>query len=59
MLTQALLKKLPIKEIWVKNNLQGWFDAQIEEEIERWDKSLARFKKSRLQSDNAFCQKTL
>ena len=42
----------PIKEIWVKNNSQDWFDAEINEEIERRDKSLAKFKKSRLHSDN-------
>ena len=42
----------PPKEIRVKNNSQDWFDAGINEGIERWDKLLARFKKSRLQSDN-------
>ena len=42
----------PIKEIRVKNNSQDWFDAEINEEIERRDKSLAKFKKSRLHSDN-------
>ena len=41
----------PIKEIRVKNNLQDWFDAEINEEIERQDKSLAKFKKSRLHSN--------
>ena len=35
-----------------KNNSQDWFDAEINEEIERRDKSLAKFKKSRLPSDN-------
>ena len=32
--------------------MQDWFDAEINEEIERRDKLLGRFKKSRLQSDN-------
>ena len=42
----------PTKEIRVKNNSQDWFDAEINEEIKRRDKLLARFKKSRPQSDN-------
>ena len=41
-----------IKKIRVKNNSQDWFDAEINEEIERRDKSFAKFKKSRLHSDN-------
>ena len=28
----------PLKEIQVKNNSQDWFDAEINEEIERQDK---------------------
>ena len=42
----------PIKEVRVKRNSQDWFDAEINEEIERWDKLLAKFKKSRSDSDN-------
>ena len=42
----------PIKEVRVKSNLQDWFDAEINEEIERRDKLLAKFKKSRSHSDN-------
>ena len=41
-----------LKEIRVKNNLLDWFDAVINEEIERRDKSFGKFKKSRLHSDN-------
>ena len=41
----------PLKELWVKNNSQDWFDAEINEEIERQDKSFAKFKKSRLHCD--------
>ena len=42
----------PIKEVQVKSNSQDWFDAEINEEIERRDKLLAKFKKSRSHSDN-------
>ena len=42
----------PIKEVRVKSNSRDWFDAEINEEIERWDKLLAKFKKSRSDSDN-------
>ena len=42
----------PIKEVRVKSNSQDWFDAEINEEIERRDKLLAKFKKSRSDSDN-------
>ena len=44
----------PIKEVRVKSNSQDWFDAyaEINEEIERQDKLLTKFKKSRSQSDN-------
>ena len=41
----------PIKEVRVKSNSQDWFDAEINEEIERRDKLLAKFKKSRSHSD--------
>ena len=50
--TSVIDKIAPTKEIRVKNNSRDWFDAEINEEIERRDKLLARFKKSRLQSDN-------
>ena len=50
--TSVIDKIAPIKERRVKNNSQDWFDAEINEEIERRDKSLAKFKKSRLHSDN-------
>ena len=42
----------PIKEVRVKSNSQDWFDAEINEEIERWDKLLTKFKKSKSHSDN-------
>ena len=42
----------PIKEFRVKSNSQDWFDAEINEEIERQDKLLAKFKTSRSHSDN-------
>ena len=42
----------PIKEVRVKSSSQDWFDAEINEEIERRDKLLAKFKKSRSHSDN-------
>ena len=42
----------PIKEVRVKSNSQDWFDAEINEEIERRDKLLSKFKKSRSHSDN-------
>ena len=42
----------PIKEVRVKSNSQDWFVAEINEEIERRDKLLAKFKKSRSHSDN-------
>ena len=32
----------PIKEVRVKSNSQDWFDAEINEEIERRDKLLAK-----------------
>ena len=41
-----------IKEVQVKSNSQDWFDAEINEEIERRDKLLTKFKKSRSHSDN-------
>ena len=50
-ITSVIDEIAPIKEIWVKNNSQDWFNAEINEEIERRDKSFARLKKSKLQSD--------
>ena len=50
--TSVIYEIAPIKEIQFKNNLQDWFDTEINEEIERWDKSFANFKKSRLHSGN-------
>ena len=50
--TSVIDEIAPTKEIRVKNNSQDWFDAEINEEIKRRDKLLARFKKSRLQSDH-------
>ena len=41
-----------LKEIQVKNSSQDWFDAEINEEIEKQDKSFAKIKKSRLHRDN-------
>ena len=50
--TSVIDEIAPTKEIRVKNNSQDWFGAEINEEIKRRDKLLARFNKSRLQSDN-------
>ena len=50
--TSVIDEIAPIKEILVKNNTQDWFDAEINEEIERRDKSFAKLKKSRRHSDN-------
>ena len=41
-----------IKEVRVKSNSQDWLDAEINEEIERRDKLLTKFRKSRSHSDN-------
>ena len=50
--TSVIDEIAPIKEVRVKSNSQDWFDAEINEEIERRDKLLAKFKKSRSHSDN-------
>ena len=50
--TSVIDEIAPLKEIRVKNNSQDWFDAEINEEIERRDKSLAKFKKSKLHCNN-------
>ena len=57
--TSVIDEIAPLKEIWVKNNLQDWFDAEINEGIERWDKSFAKFKKSRLHPANENYKKAL
>ena len=43
--TSVINEIATIKEIRVKINSQDWFDAEINEEIERRDKSFAKFKK--------------
>ena len=50
--TSVIGEIAPLNEIRVKNNSQDWFDAEINEEIERRDKSFAKFKKSKLHRDN-------
>ena len=41
-----------MKEIRIKNSSKKWFDEEILEEIEKRDKLLAKFKKSRQPSDS-------
>ena len=41
-----------MKEIRIKNSSKEWFDEEILEEIEKRDKLLAKFKKSRQPSDS-------
>ena len=45
-------KIVPMKEIRIKNSSKEWFDEEILEEIEKRDKLLAKFKKSRQPSDS-------
>ena len=45
-------KIAPMKEIRIKNSSKEWFDEEILEEIEKRDKLLAKFKKSRQPSDS-------
>ena len=45
-------KIAPMKEIRIKNSSKEWFDEEIMEEIEKRDKLLAKFKKSRQPSDS-------
>ena len=45
-------KVAPMKEIRIKNSSKEWFDEEILEEIEKCDKLLAKFKKSRQPSDS-------
>ena len=50
--TSVIDQIAPMKEIRVKSNLQDWFDAEINEEIETRNKLLAKFKKSRKSTDH-------
>ena len=45
-------KIAPMKELRIKNSSKEWFDEEILEEIEKRDKLLAKFKKSRQPSDS-------
>ena len=45
-------KIAPMKEIRIRNSSKKWFDEEILEEIEKRDKLLAKFKKSRQPSDS-------
>ena len=45
-------KIAPMKEIRIQNSSKEWFDEEILEEIEKRDKLLAKFKKSRQPSDS-------
>ena len=45
-------KIAPIKEIRIKNSSKDWFDKKILEEVEKRDKLLANFKKSKQPSDS-------
>ena len=44
-------KVAPIKERWVKQNSQEWFDGEIADEIKNRDKLFKKFKKSKLHID--------
>ena len=44
-------KVAPIKERWVKQNSQEWFDGEIADEIKHRDKLFKKFKKSKLHID--------
>ena len=44
-------KVTPLKERWVKQNSQEWFDGEIANEIKNRDKLFRKFKKSKLQID--------
>ena len=44
-------KVAPLKERWVKQNSQEWFDGEIADEIKNQDKLFRKFKKSKLQID--------
>ena len=45
-------KIAPMNEIRIKDSSKEWFDEEILEEIEKCDKLLAKFKKSRQPSDS-------
>ena len=48
----SLINKVaPIKERWVKQNSQEWFDGEIADEIKNRDKLFKKFKKSKLHID--------
>ena len=44
-------KVAPIKERWVKQNSQEWFDGEIADEIKNRDKLFKKFKNSKLHID--------
>ena len=45
---------VPIKELRIKNNTQGWFDSEIADDIKIRDKYFKKFKKSNLHIDYDF-----
>ena len=45
----------PIKERWVKQNSQEWFDGGIADEIKSRDKLFKKFKKAKLHIDKDIC----
>ena len=44
-------KVAPIKERWVKQSSQEWFDGEIADEIKNRDKLFKKFKNSKLHID--------
>ena len=47
--TMSVIDKVqPIKERWVKQNSEEWFDGEIANEIKNHDKLFKKFKKSKL-----------
>ena len=50
-ITSVINKIAPFKEIRIKNYSDDWFDGEILEKIILLDKSLKKFKASRLISD--------
>ena len=47
----------PIKEIWIKNNTQEWFDREISELIHARKKLFLKFKESKLHIDEKITKK--
>ena len=45
------LRASPIKERWVKQNSQEWFDGEIADEIKNRDKLFKKLKKTKLHID--------